>query len=812
MRKYIITSFVFIFIFFGIGSGVTIYHLLSTTSNLRNLISLHEIEDIRQSLSFSFQKIQTYTFSSPAYFADHLDEIIDNAELVDETVERCHDCHHAQEIEAELDDVASRILEYQEQLSFLITAVAEGEHRREHQLKVLDRGNVLLNQVQGMVSRAAHTLNIRTDLAMRRIDNSYIILTITLLLTFLAVLMVARLLARRITRPIDELQTAAAKIAEGKLGFQAEYKGSREFKQLINTFNSMSAALAKQEDTIRSSLEKLHQLNLITLPLHAAQDMSTILTDLSSSINGLIETDHIGILLPDEENDQFILHLFDTGAENFEPEPIKLNSAEVTHAFNKAEGKSLLDNDLRVTQTWMFAEKLPELKVNNILLVWMQTKNDVNGALLCINRRDADFSDEDFTILGILANNMSVALENIRLLKEAKLHMEELQNTQRQLIEAEKLTALGTLAGGVAHDFNNILCGMIGYVALLKRNHDPEDRDYKMLDTIEKAGFRAANLTKQLLTFSRQEIMDIRPIEVNPHIENVVKLLQNTISKLISIKLEPGESLPRILSDPAQLEQIIMNLCVNARDAMPSGGRILVRSESVTVDQKFCQENLEARPGAYIKITVSDQGQGIDSEIMPRIFDPFFTTKEFGKGTGLGLAMVYGIVKSHKGFITVSSSPGHETVFSVYLPEAAQIQDEEVLQEISDEGLEASILIVDDEELVSLMLAEHLQNLGCRTYNARDGREALDIVSRHKDELDVVILDINMPVMDGKTAYEKMMALKPDLKVLVASGYSLNGVAKEILARGADGFVQKPYSLENITAKIRQIRSREKNK
>jgi len=805
MKKYIITSFVFIFLFFGIGSGVMIYHLLNTTSNLRHIVSLHENEDIRQALSFSFQKIQSYTFSSPAYFADHLDEIIDNAELVDATMERCHECHHAPEIEAELAGVTLQIQEYQEQLSYLITAAIEGEHRREHQRKVLDQSNIILNQVQGMVNRAANTIDIKTDLAMRKVGKSYLILTVTLLLSFLAAAIVAQYLARHITKPIDELHTAATKIAQGELGHQAAYKGNKEFKQLINTFNSMSSSLAQKEQNIRSTLEKLNQLNLITLPMHVAQDMSIILTNLSVSINALIGVNHIAILVPGEENDHFTLHLFDTADERTAREQIPLSRSEVLHAFEKTGEKSLLDNDLSDKTIWPFADKLPEIKADNILLTWMLIKNNVNGALIGFNKKDGNFSEEDSRILGILANNMSVALENIRLLKEAQLHMLELKKTQRQLIEAEKLTALGTLAGGVAHDFNNILCGMIGYVALLKRNQDPEGKDFKMLDTIEKAGFRAANLTKQLLTFSRQEIMDFRPIDVNPHIENVAKLLENTISKLINIRLELGESLPRVLSDPAQLEQVILNLCVNARDAMPSGGQILIRSEHAVADQKFCEENLAAKPGEYIKITVSDQGLGIDKEILPRIFDPFFTTKEFGKGTGLGLAMVYGIVKSHKGFVTVTSSPGQETTFSLYLPEATPMQDEETRQEISDQMLQANILIVDDEELVVSMLTEHLQNLGCQTYLARNGEEAIDTINRYKDEIDVVILDINMPVMGGKTAYEKIIELKPDLKILVASGYSLNNTAKEILAKGADGFIQKPYSLENITAKIKQI-------
>ena len=805
MKKYIITSFALIFILFGIGSAVTIYHLLNTTANLRYLINLHEIEDIRQALSFSLQKIQSYTFSTQPYFAKHLDEIIDNANMVNQTVARCHGCHHGPEIEAELNEVETLIQEYQEQLSYLITASAEGERRRNQQLRVMDQSTVLLNQVQGMVSRAANTLNLKTSLAMHKIDESYKILAATLLLSFLAALIVARFLASRIKKPIDALRTATTKIAAGELGYHTDFKGYEEFNELINTFNSMTASLAAKEDAIKTTMQKLNKLSLMTLPLHAANDSNIIFNHLRSSMNALIAVEQIGILMPEEDNDGFMLHLFDTGSDNIAGDSTQLTRAEVLHVYQEAGGQPLLRIGSQDDTVWPFAEKPHGIKPEQLLLVWMLSKNHITGALIAINKKDAEFSGEDSGILGILANNLSVALENIRLIKDAQLHMQELKQTQRQLVEAEKLTALGTLAGGVAHDFNNILCGMIGYVALLKKNHDSEDKDFKMLDTIEKAGFRAARLTKQLLTFSRQEALDHRPIEVNRHIENVAKLLGNTISKLISIKLELGESLPPVLSDPAHLEHVIMNLSVNARDAMPNGGQILIRSEQVTVDRKFCEEHQEAKPGDYIRIMVSDQGEGIDREILPRIFEPFFTTKEFGKGTGLGLAMVYGIVKSHKGFIIVSSSPGQGTSFSLYLPLAPLIQDENVQPETSDQMLRANILIVDDEELVAFMLAEHLQNLGCRTFNASNGEEALDVLEKHKHEIDIAILDLNMPVMGGKSAYERMIALKPDLKVLVASGYTINGSVEEILAKGAHGFIQKPYSLDDIAAKIRQV-------
>ena len=233
MRKYIIISFALIFILFGIGSGVTVYHLLNTTSNLRHLISLHEIEDIRQELSFSLQRIRNYTFSSASYFSKNLDEIIENANIANQTVLRCYECHHEPEIEAELKGVESLFQEYQEQLSYLITTVSEGERRSNYQLIVIDLSSTILNQVQGMVDRASNTLNLKTSIAMQKIKESYIILAVTLLLTFFAALFVAQLLASRITKPIDELHTAALKISEGELGYQTRFKGREEFKELL---------------------------------------------------------------------------------------------------------------------------------------------------------------------------------------------------------------------------------------------------------------------------------------------------------------------------------------------------------------------------------------------------------------------------------------------------------------------------------------------------------------------------------------------------------------------------------------------------
>jgi len=805
MKKPIIIAFALIFALFGLGSGVAIYHLITTTDNLRHLISLHEIDDIRQELSFSLQKIENYSFSSADFFAGHLDEIADTAKIVDNALERCHECHHEPAVRAELALVGERINEYQRQLSYLITTASEGKRRRDLQLRVVSQGNAIHDQIQNMSARAAKTLTIKTSVVMQNIDRSYMILAATFALTFLVALVIFRILSGFITRPINELLTAANKITKGELGYQSSYQGRAEFKSLIASFNQMSESLALKQQKIKDNLDKLSHLNFMTLPLPSAQDTTTIFNYLRSGINTLLEVDYVGILLAAEENGHFLLSLFDSNDMEKEAVTSTFKNKDILVVFDGHNGQPLLLNDIN-NDSWPFGDGLPEnFALKNLLVVWILNKNQVSGALIAFNKKDTGFVDEDMKIIGILANNMSVALENSRLYRNTQDQMIELKKTQRQLIEAEKLTALGTLAGGVAHDFNNILCGMIGYVSLLKRNHEPDGNDFKMLDNIEKAGFRAANLTKQLLTFSSQEALDHKPIEVNRHIENVAKLLENTISKMITIRLALIESLPSVLSDPAQLEQVVMNLSVNARDAMPNGGEIFIQSEEATVGEQFCEQYPEAKPGEYIKLTVSDQGKGIDQENLSRIFEPFFTTKEPGKGPGLGLAMVYGIVKSHSGFCIVTSTPGKGSSFAVYLPVAGTSEEEEVLPHTDDQEMKANILIVDDEELVVAMLAEHLHNLGCYTFQASNGKEALEILAQHPDELDAVILDINMPVMDGKTAFEKMLDIKPGLKVLVASGHSLGGQAEELLQKGAHCFIQKPYRLDNIVEKIKQV-------
>jgi signal transduction histidine kinase len=810
MKKFIITAFALIFSLFAIGSGIAVHNLLTITTDLRSLIDLHEIEDIRQELGFSIQRIQTYTYASATDFSKNLDEIIDHASVIDKTLERCHDCHHVPTVQQELEDTESLISEYQEKLSYLITFVSSrGERRQEKQDEISFLGDIILTKVQGMVHRAGTTIASRTNKAMQDIDRSYMILGATLLCTFLAAFFVARSLTRHITGPIDELLTATHKIADGELGYTTDYRAGSEFGMLINTFNDMSLSLANKEKKIQSNLTRLNKLNKVTLPLHAAKDIAAILNYMWTSIAEVVGVKNTGFMLLADSHEEFTLEISSSATVPPRATSVRIMREDVLQVFNAHKGRPIMHNNGSNPDDWPFPVTLPYITIKNYVIIWLVNNNELIGALFALNKTKGDFLEEDQNILGILANNISVALENIRLYNDLQYQMEELKNTQRQLIEAEKLTALGTLAGGIAHDFNNILCGMIGYLAILKKNRLPGEQEYEILNTIEQAGFRAASLIKQLLTFARQEMFELQPVDINENINNVVTLVKNTVSKLITISLKLDASLPGILGDPAQLEQVIMNLCVNARDAMPDGGNLLIESEEVHLDENFCQQHSDATPGHFIKVTVSDSGTGIDANVLSRIFEPFFTTKEFGKGTGLGLSMVYGIVRSHNGFCTIKSKEGEGTDFSFYLPipperlNIEKIPLEDAKQITQTKG--ASLLIVDDEVTIVSMLTIHLQDLGYTVYHAENGQQALDVLAEHKDAIDLIILDINMPVMGGEEAFLKMRAIQPGVKVLIATGYAYSGHAQKIIELGANGFIQKPFRSDDITEKIDEI-------
>ena len=366
---------------------------------------------------------------------------------------------------------------------------------------------------------------------------------------------------------------------------------------------------------------------------------------------------------------------------------------------------------------------------------------------------------------------------------------------EKQLLHAQKMEAVGTLAGGVAHDFNNLLMGILGYTSLMLMKTDKDHPFYEKLKTIERQVESGAELTRQLLGFARGGKYEAKPINVNDLIIKTADIFGRT-KKEIVIHRKLQEDLCTTEADAGQIEQVLFNLYVNAWQAMPSGGRLYIETENVILDDQQCRA-CDAEPGPYVRITVTDTGVGMDSETQKRIFEPFFSTKGIGKGTGLGLASAYGIIRNHGGIISLYSEKGHGTTFNIYLPASG---GKPVETEPSESNLltgHETILLVDDEPLNSGVVKELLEKLGYKIMTAQSGQETIEIFKGHQGKIQLVILDMIMPEMNGRETLTKLIEIDKNVCVLLSSGYSINGEAKTILDLGCKGFIQKPFRVEN---------------
>ena len=380
---------------------------------------------------------------------------------------------------------------------------------------------------------------------------------------------------------------------------------------------------------------------------------------------------------------------------------------------------------------------------------------------------------------------------------------EEKKRLEAQLTHAQKMEAIGTLAGGVAHDFNNLLMGIQGYLSLMRLDTEPDHPHDKYLHGIEENVGSAANLTEQLLGFARKGKYTPRPTNLNDIVEKSTRMFTRTRKEITVVK-RTEDKIWNVEIDRGQIEQVLINLYLNAWHAMPEGGDLFIQTENIVLSQEYCQPH-ELRGGPYVKVSVTDTGIGMNQKTMNRIFEPFFTTKDVGKGTGLGLASAYGIIKNHNGIIRVYSEMGHGTTFNIYLPvsEAEEVISEEIKADMV-KGTE-TVLLVDDEEGPIMVEELMLKELGYRVMPARSGREAIELYQNHENSFDLVALDMIMPEMSGKETYERLKEIDPDVKVLLVSGYSLNKQIEELMDLGCNGFIQKPFDILQLSQKIREV-------
>jgi len=388
-----------------------------------------------------------------------------------------------------------------------------------------------------------------------------------------------------------------------------------------------------------------------------------------------------------------------------------------------------------------------------------------------------------------------------------KLDVTARKQLEQQLLQAQKIEAVGRLAGGVAHDFNNLLTIINGYAALLAARTSPEDPRRAQLKQIQMAGERAASVTRQLLAFSRRQLLEPRVLDLNSVLADVEKMLRHLIGEDVELvtRLKPGLGL--VKADLGQVEQVVLNLAVNARDAMPEGGKLLIETGNAEIDEDYARRHSPMMPGKYVMVAVSDTGCGMDLETQAHIFEPFFTTKEEGRGTGLGLATVYGIVKQSGGFIWVYSEPGQGSTFKIYFPrveDALPAAEPSKVRPKLAKGSE-TVLVAEDEGGVRSLACEALISHGYKVLEATGAAQALQIAEQHTEPIHLLLTDVVMPGTDGKQLALRLSTLHPETKVLYMSGYTDDAIVRHGILEGGMPFLQKPFAPDALLLKVREV-------
>jgi len=406
---------------------------------------------------------------------------------------------------------------------------------------------------------------------------------------------------------------------------------------------------------------------------------------------------------------------------------------------------------------------------------------------------------------GRVVNNPEETAEVVEIIAEDITERRVLENQFRQ---AQKMEAVGRLAGGVAHDFNNLLMVISGYAEVLLEQTRKGNPLYPKIEAIHQAADRATNLTHQLLAFSRKQLLELKVVDLNIIIEDMERLLRPLIGENIELQTQLAPDLGRTRADAGQIEQVLMNLVVNSKDAMPQGGKITIQTANARLDNEdLRREYTYIQPGSYVVLSVTDTGEGMDKETQLRIFEPFFTTKEKGKGTGLGLSTVYGIIKQSRGYVLVESEPAQGTTFRIYLPRVEDALEPTGAASAArtHAGGSETVLLVEDEESVRQLVRETLESKGYKVLEAENGEAALQIVATHSGKIDMLITDVVMPGMSGRELSARLCASRPQTKVLYLSGYTEDAIVHEGVVDPDTAFLQKPFTLQMLSRKVREV-------
>jgi GAF domain-containing protein/CheY-like chemotaxis protein len=581
-----------------------------------------------------------------------------------------------------------------------------------------------------------------------------------------------------------------------------------ELQSLTSFGNQAAIAIehAKLLQELRARQSRLETLHALSCELSRMQPLESLLMRIAEACGILLGTDSVGFRLL-EGDDLVVTGTWGQAAEALPT--LRLKVGESLSGIVAATGEPLMVSDPASDSRLLPAhrEAWRRLGFRAYLGVPVKIGARVVGVLSIQTRRAEEFSSEDLTAATAFASQAAVALENSRLLQETRRAYEELAQTQGQLTQAQRMEAVGQLAGGIAHDFNNLLTVIMGRSELLLNCLKPADPIRQGIELVQKAAGRAVDLTRQLLAFSRKQVLQPTSLDLNGIITNLEQMLRRVIGEDISLVTTLDPALGHVRADPSQIEQVIMNLVVNARDAMPQGGRLSIETSHVDLDAAYVQRHAGAHPGPHVRLAVGDTGVGMPSEVQAHIFEPFFTTKDPGQGTGLGLATVYGIVKQSEGYIEVDTEPGRGTTFRIYLPRVdeapAPARPTAALTQVPH-GTE-TILLVEDEEEVRTLARDVLRANGYTVLDTPHGGEALLACERHAGPIELLMTDVVMPQMSGRELAERLAPLRPEMKVLYMSGYTDDAVVRHGVLSLGTAFLQKPFMPNTVARKVREV-------
>jgi signal transduction histidine kinase/HAMP domain-containing protein len=608
-----------------------------------------------------------------------------------------------------------------------------------------------------------------------------------------------------VRRQVQAMTQTAQKIADGNLDARTGLSASGdELGRMAKIFDRMAESLqqrnAERERAERILLNRaLEQTVVAALGQFAltSNDLDALLNQAVILVGQTLDVEFAAVFkrLPDGQ----LLLQVGTGWNSEHIGRTRLPGDNATQiGFTLNSGEPAVTTDPKMETRFIASPFLTGYGVVSNVTVAIPTRGESFGVLGIHTARRREFTADETQFLIAVAGCIGMAADHL--------------NLEEQLRQSQKMESVGQLAAGVAHDFNNMLTIIQGHSsALLAKPSLPPE----MLEPVQAVFFaaeRAAGLTRQLLMFSRKNVMQSRPLDLRETVGNMTKLLDRLLGETVTLEFQSPAGLPSVQGDPGMIEQVVMNLAVNARDAMPRGGTLTIGIEPMAIDAAYAEMRPDARAGYFLRLRVADTGTGMDTATLGRIFEPFFTTKEVGKGTGLGLATVYGIVKQHEGWIEVNSELNKGTAFDVFFPTSEQMAAPEQKQSASPApvtGGTETILIVEDEDILREMARDILKDCGYHLLEASTGKEALEVWRECASKIDLVLTDMVMPEgISGVDLAERLLADRPDLKIIFTSGYTSAEINAELLSRSQARFLQKPYSHTTLTRTVRDCLDR----